>query len=295
MAFLCVDIGGTNTILGAGNGEFETVAKYSTAEFIQNIQEKIDEALEPSHLTQEDIEQVAVAAAGPIDREKMLFYPPNVSDEIGLEKVPLGEKLQGLGEITIINDCTSAVLGEYHYGEHDTENLVYITISSGIGAGAVINGSLVEGWQGNFAEVGHMQLGDSLECGCGGKGHWEAYSSGENLPKMAEEVFDAEYSDARQIFDEYNEGSAKAEKVIGKMKEANIKGVSNISTVYNPEKILLGGAVALNHPEIVVAPLEEEVEKKSVNKTPEIGLCSLGEKSVIHGLRAVCNGKYSEN
>lgn len=295
MAFLCIDIGGTNTIVGAGNGEFETVAKYSTSEFIQNLRNLVKEALEPSHLTEEDIEHVAVAVAGPIDRGQMLFYPPNISEEIGLEKVRLGKELQGLGEITIINDCTSAVLGEYHYGGHDAENLIYITISSGIGAGVILDGNLIEGTNGNFAEVGHMQLGEDLECGCGGKGHWEAYSSGENLPRMAEELFDLQYSDARQIFDEYTEGSLEAEKVIEKMKDANIKGVSNITTLYNPEKVLLGGAVALNHPEIVVDPLEGEVEEKSVNEAPEIGICSLGEKSVIHGLRAVCNGKYSKN
>jgi len=291
MGFLCIDIGGTNTIVGAGNGDFETVAKYSTSEFIKDVSGKVNQALKDTHLDEDDIQETAVAAAGPIDREKMVFYPPNISEEIGMEEIDLGEALEKYGDITIINDCTSAVLGEYHYGNHDSENLIYVTISSGIGAGAILDGRLVQGANGNFAEVGHMQIENSLECGCGGKGHWEAYSSGENLPRMAETLFDQKYDDARQIFDRYEKDDLEASKVLKKMQEVNKRAVANIVTMYNPDKIVFGGAVALNHPEKAVSPLEEEVEELTVNEVPEISLCSLDEEAVIHGLRAVCNGK----
>ncbi len=292
MAFLCVDIGGTNTILGAGNGEFETIAKCRTEEFLKDVPGRVEEALDDTHIEVDDIQKTAVAAAGPIDREEMLFYPPNVSDDRGLGEIDLGEALKDFGEITIINDCTSAVLGEYHYGDHELENIVYVTISSGVGAGAILNGHLVEGADGNFAEVGHMKIEDDLKCSCGGRGHWEAYCSGENMPKMAEQIFGYEYSDAREIFDRYDEGSEEASKVIGKMQKINAVGMANIATMYNPEKIVVGGAVALNHPETVVKPLEDQVEELTVNETPEIGLCTLDDEAVIHGLRAVCNGKH---
>lgn len=294
MAFLCIDIGGTNTILGAGNGDFETVAKYKTSDFIKDVSGKVNQALEDTHLNKKDIEQTAVAAAGPIDREKMVFYPPNISEEIGMGKINLGKALDDFGDIMIINDCTSAVLGEYHYGDHDSENLIYVTISSGIGAGAVLNGNLIQGANGNFAEVGHMQIENSLECGCGGKGHWEAYSSGENLPRMAKTLFDLEYKNAREIFDKSKKEDLEASKVIKKMQEVNKRAVANITTMYNPDKIVFGGAVALNHPEKVIGNLEDEIEDLTVNEVPEISICSLDEKAVIHGLRAVCNGEYKE-
>lgn len=292
MAFLCVDIGGTNTILGAGNGEFETIAKYRTEEFLKDVSGRVEEALKDTHIEVEDIRETAVAAAGPIDREDMLFYPPNISDDRGLEEIDLGEALNDFGDITIINDCASAVLGEYHYGQHDSDNIVYVTISSGIGAGAVLNGRLIEGADGNFAEVGHMKIEGDLKCSCGGRGHWEAYCSGENMPKMAEQLFGLEYSEAREIFDRYDEESEEASKVIDKMQEVNAVGMANIATMYNPEKIVIGGAVALNHPETVVEPLEKQVRELTVNETPDISLCTLDDEAVIHGLRAVCNGKY---
>ncbi|AOV94395.1 hypothetical protein AQV86_00540 [Nanohaloarchaea archaeon SG9] len=292
MVFLCVDIGGTNTLLGIGNGDFQVIEKYGTEKFLKDVDGKVDEALKDTDYSREQLEKVAVAAAGPIDREEKTFRPPNFSRS-GLEKVDLGEAFRDFGKITILNDGTAAVLGEYHYGDHDAENLVYVTISSGIGAGVILEGRVIEAWNGNFGEVGHMKINEEgPECGCGGTAHWEAYSSGENLPEMAEELFSAEYDDALEIFKSYKSYDSTAEKVISKMHEANAIGVTNIANVFNPEKIVFGGAVPLNHTEMILEPLKKEVKEESVNSPPQIELCDLGEKSVIQGLRAVCNGKF---
>jgi len=291
MAFLCVDIGGTNTLLGIGNGDFSLVKKIKTKRFLGDIENEIESAVDETSHETDEIQKVAVAAAGPLDREEGVFYPPNLSAN-GLDEVQLVEPLQEFGETRLVNDCSSAVLGEYFYGDHDTENIVYITISSGIGAGVVLNGNLVEGWEGNFGEVGHIKVGDELTCGCGREGHWEAYCSGNNLPVMAEELFDEEYQDARQIFDNYQEGDSTAEKVIKEMNKINVDAMTDITNIFNPEVIVLGGAVPLNHPEIVIEPLKEKIADKTVNGEPEIKKCDLGHEAVIHGLRAICNGRY---
>lgn len=292
MAFLCVDIGGTNTLLGIGNGDFQVIEKFSTEKFLKDVNGKVDEALESTGYSRDELEEVALAVAGPIDREEKTFRPPNFSDS-GLEEVDLGEAFSDFGEIIIVNDGTAAVVGEYHYGDHGVENLVYVTISSGIGAGVILEGKVIEAWNGNFGEVGHMKINEEgPDCGCGGTAHWEAYSSGDNLPGVAEELFDAEYENALEIFKAYEQGETLAERTIYRMDEANITGVTNIINVYNPEKIIFGGALPLNHEDIILEPLREGVQDEAVNRIPEIGLCDLGEQSVIHGLRAVCNGKF---
>lgn len=291
MAFLCIDIGGTNTLLGIGNGDFSIVEKVRTKKFLNNIHRSVEQTLDQTPHSKEEIEHVAVAAAGPLDREKGVFYPPNFVQEEGLTEVQLREPLQKYGEVKLVNDCTSAVLGEHHYGEHDTENLVYITISSGIGAGVVLNNRLVEAWEGNFAEVGHIKVGDEMTCGCGRKGHWEAYCSGNSLPRMADQLYDAEFEDARDIFDSYLRGDVDAHKTIAKMNEINVDAVSDVANTFNPEVIVLGGAVALNHPETVIEPLKKHVGEETVNGAPKIKKCDLGHEAVIHGLRAICNGK----
>lgn len=292
MAFLCVDIGGTNTLLGLGNGDFQVIKKERSQNFLANVDATLDRILKESNYNRKDIDQVAIAAAGPIDRDKGVFYPPNFFPEIGVEEVELKKPLEGMGEIKIINDCTSAALGEYHYGNHSAENMVYLTISSGIGAGIIVDGCLLEGWNGNLGEVGHIKVGDEVLCGCGGEGHWEAYCSGNNMPTMAQELFDTYFEDAKEIFRAYEEGNQKAAKIIDKMQEFNAVGVANVINTFNPEKIIVGGAVALNHPEKVVKPLEKDAESESINNVPDIEVCCLEEEAVIHGLRAVCNDKF---
>jgi len=292
MAFLCVDIGGTNTLIGIGDSEFQIIDKIETEKFLKNVEKYIDQAISATDYTVNQIQKVAIAAAGPIDREEKTFRPPNFSGQ-GLEEVDLGDIFEDFGEIYIINDGTSAVLGEYHYGDHGVENLVYLTISSGIGAGVILEGNPVQAWNGNFAEVGHMKISQKqVECGCGKIGHWEAYSSGENLPNMAKELFDLDFADAKEVFEASEKGDPEAEKVMGRMHEANVTGVSNIVNMFNPEKIVLGGAIPLNHPELILEPLKNNVPAETINKAPEISICDLGERSVLHGLRAVCNEEF---
>lgn len=285
MTFLCIDIGGTNTLIGVGDEEFDIIEEVDSQEFLDDIGASIEKVASDRI---DDIEQVAIAAAGPIDREEGFFYPPN----IGVNQVQIKKPLKAFGSVEIVNDCSAAVIGEYHYGDHDVENLVYITISSGIGSGAILNGDLVEGKEGNFGEVGHMTIGNlGLECGCGEKDHWEAYSSGNNLPRLAEELTGEKFEDAVELFESYSEGGEAAEKTIGKMQEINALAVSNITDLYDPGKIVFGGAVALNHPETVVNPIEEMIEGRTVNTPPEIDVCDLGNEAVLHGLRAACNGE----
>lgn len=284
MAFLCIDIGGTNTLFGVGNGGFEKVEQVKTVEFLNNIQRTVESVLEDAGHS--EVEEVAVAAAGPVDREKGLFYPPNIDREF----VQIKEPLQEFAEVNIVNDCAAAVLGEYHYGE-SAENLLYITVSSGIGAAFVSEGELVEGSNGNFGEVGHMKIGDDLNCGCGGTGHWEAYCSGENIPKMASKLYDLDIDHARDLF-ELN--SEKAESAMQEFKKRTCVGIANLINLYNPDKIIFGGAVALNHFDTILDSIEEGIDAEIVNEMPEITLCGLGEIAVLHGLRVKCNGKVEK-
>lgn len=288
MAFLCIDIGGTNTLIGLGNGDFEEKKRVKSINFLSNIEACIKEVIENAGYQREDINQVAVAAAGPMDREKGVFHPPNLSEDSELDEVQLREPIEKFGELQIINDCTAAVKGEHSYGA-SAENMVYITISSGIGLGAIFNGEVVEGADGNFGEIGHMKVNGDLECGCGRKGHWEAYSSGNRLPVMAEKLYDLEYRDAIDLFQDYNSGNSEAAKVIEKMQEVNSEAFANIISLYNPEKIVFGGPVALNHTEIVIDEIKDEIKRKAVNGMPEIVPAELGDQSVLHGLRAYCN------
>lgn len=288
MAFLCVDVGGTNTRIGVGNGEFDVIEKLRSKEFLEDISGAIEGALEKADYEPGEIENVAIAVAGPLDREKGVFYPPNID----MEEVQVMEPLEAFWDkIMIINDCTAAALGEYHYGGHDVEDMVYVTISSGIGSGAIIDRDVIDGWNGNAGEVGHIQITDR-DLGKDNDNTWESMCSGNHLPILAENLTDREFDDAIQLFEAYENGDSDAERTIEEMKEMNARGFGTIINMFNPEKIVVGGSVALNQAETVVEPLEDDVEEKVVNPVPDIELCSLGDEVVIHGLRAACNNNY---
>lgn len=275
MVFLCVDIGATNTVLGVGEEDFRKVEKVDTGDFLEDIVSCVETLLS---MGREDVDEVAVAAAGPVDMDEGLFCPPNID----MEKVQIREPLEKFAEVDILNDCAAAVFGEYHCGE-TAEDLLYITISSGIGAAFITNGKLVEGWNGNFGEVGHMTVGEERECGCGGRGHWEAYCSGENLVEMAEELHDFEVDYPREVFEE------GGEKVLEEFRERNATALADLINLCNPEKIVFGGAVALNHFREVEKSVEMIHDEEIVNERPEVSRCGLGEHSVLHGLRSHCN------
>lgn len=273
-------------MIGVGNGDFEIVKEVKSQEFLEDMGACLEKTLSNGKIN--DIDRVAVAAAGPLDRDRGVFYPPNID----LEEVQIKRPLEAFGDVRIVNDCTAAVLGEYYYGDHSVDNLLYVTISSGIGAGLIVDGNLVEGWNGNFGEVGHMQVGeDSRDCGCGGEDHWEAYCSGNSLPRTAEKTTGEDFRDARQVFEKAGNGDKAAEKTLERMNEINAKAFANLVNLYNPEKIVLGGAVALNHPEEVIEPILPGIKEQIANEAPEVEKCTLEEEAVLHGLRAACNGK----
>ncbi len=290
MAFICIDIGGTNTLVGVGNDTFSIREKVDSARFLEDIRGELEAILAGTGHDLVEMETIAIAAAGPIDRDTGVFYPPNLD----MDRVALREAFSDLdADVRIMNDCNSAALGEYVYGTDDVEDMVYLTISTGIGAGIIVDGSLIDGADGNFGEIGHIVVGSHGQpCGCGGQDHWEAYCSGANLPSMAETLFGHVFSDARELFDAYYDGDERAQDVIEAMNMYNARGIATLVNVFDPDLIALGGGVALNHVDVVTDGLADTVREESVNGVPRIELCSLEEEAVIHGLRAVCNGEY---
>jgi glucokinase len=127
-----------------------------------------------------------IGSMGPLDLAAgTVEQPPNLP----VERVPLRGPVAELvgGEVYLHNDTTAGVIGERYYGQRVPDDIVYLTISSGIGAGVAVDGRVLRGWDGNAGEVGHFVVDPDgrLTCGCGRPGHWEAYCAGENVPRFA--------------------------------------------------------------------------------------------------------------
>ncbi|MEF8873565.1 MAG: ROK family protein [Candidatus Thermoplasmatota archaeon] len=283
MAYLCLDLGATKTLVGILEKEFKSIERMETKSFLEAREKKIREWSRRG-----DIDEVAIATAGPLGEEKKVIVPPNLPQN----RIPIGKEFQThFDKVEMINDCHAGALGEYVYGSSGVEDLIYLTISTGIGAGVIADGELIQGWNGNFAEVGHMKIAEHGECGCGALGHWEALCSGKNLPGLAESMTGESIDDTEQLFQEYRQGNENLEPLIEKVQEYNAIAISNLINLYNPESILIGGSVGLNQFDLIIEEENEIIERNAINEVPGIRKASLGDEAVLAGLKAICRGE----
>lgn len=277
MSSLCIDIGATNVLIGILNNNFEKIIEKNTDFFLNNIEKELNELK-----NKVDKKRAFVAATGPIDREKGFIYPPNLpADKIKILK-PLENYFD---QVVLVNDCNAAALGEYTYGKSSAENILYLTFSTGIGAGVIADGSLIRGSTDNFAEVGHMKIAEEGKCGCGGIGHWEALCSGKNIPKLAEKEIGMSFENSKAFFEEYRKGNEKLKVVLEKLVGYNATAISNLINLYDPGHISVGGSMGLNQFDILVD--KNRIKEKVIYRVPTIEKSSLGKEVVLHGLKSL--------
>ncbi|WP_458207020.1 ROK family protein [Haladaptatus sp. NG-SE-30] len=245
-----------------------------------------------------EVVAAGIGSIGPLDlAEGAVENPANLPDTI--DRIPLTGPIGNLiasDRVFLHNDTNAGVIGQRFYSERNPDDMVYITISSGIGAGVTVDGSVLSGWDGNAGEVGHMVVDPQgrLTCGCGHDGHWEAYCSGNNIPKyarmLAEEdgqvqtalpLEDPDFS-AKDVFDHAGIDSF-ADHVIEQVVHWNTVGVTNVVQAYAPIVVYFGGAVALNNEELVVDPVRERISNQLLNNVPDVQVTTLGDEVVLKG------------
>ncbi len=271
---------------------------------------------------------VGVGSIGPLDLAAgTVERPANLP---GVERIPLRgpvAELVGGGDVFVHNDSTAGAIGERYYSERTPDDMVYLTISSGIGAGVAVDGRVLRGWDGNAGEVGHyvVEPDGDLVCGCGQSGHWEAYCSGDNIPRHArllaadhpesaaasplpldppfavadgaavtgsDDAFDptdpdaVPSFDAAAVFEAAAAGDDFADRVLERTARYNAVGVTDVVHSFAPLVVYVGGAVALRNPERVVDPIRERIQDSVITNVPDVRESSLGEDAVLRGALA---------
>lgn len=212
---------------------------------------------------------LAVAAAGPTNPETGVFDPVNIPD---MRNFPLRQALEAEFNlpVRIGNDANLAALGEWKFGAgQGYHDLIYLTISTGIGGGVIANNQLLVGAHGLAAELGHILLQeDGPLCGCGRRGCLEAFSSGTGIaayvrqqlaqgcpsklpadpPPTARDVARAACSGD----DLGREALARAGKYLG-------LAITNFIATFNPQVIILGGSVTQSG-DLLFAPMQAAIE-----------------------------------
>lgn len=225
---------------------------------------------------------IGISSLGPLDYARGgPMNPPNMPFSF----IPLTKPLQKKFSIPVFlyNDCNAAVLGEQHFGAgKKKKNIVYITISTGIGAGAIVNDLLLLGKSGNAGEIGHMIVDTTyhLPCTCGkGIGHWEGYASGRNMPRFfkawcAQEgvTFSETLDTAKDIFDRARKKDPTVLRFLAVLGKINARAVSDVIVAYDPDVIAIGGSVMLHNSDLLLPALKKNVDqylqKPKITMTP---------------------------
>ncbi len=265
---IAMDLGGTKiaAALVSPSGQVlhreraPTVASEGPGPVIERLFVVIDSILKRADLKAADIGGICVAAAGPIDMDKgIVSTSPNLP---GWDSVPLRNIIKDKYAVDsfLINDAKAAVLGEHQFGAgKGTNNLLCVTLGTGIGVGIIINGQLYLGKSGAAGEAGHMTIDvNGPRCACGNAGCWELFASGTAMEKeAARRLASGEISSlsrlvrsvsgaiaAEQIAEVAGKGDALALSVIAW--SANYVGVGlvNLVNIFNPEMIVIGGGLS---------------------------------------------------
>lgn len=286
MNLLGLDIGGTKTAvcLADEKGKISHSQRFPSAadsqdEYFNRLRSACDETLAACRLARDDVAAIGISAPGPLDVKRgVLIAPPNNS---GWRDVPFVANVQAWfrAPVRLQHDGKASALAEWQFGAyHGSANLIYLTFSTGMGAGIIMNGQLLQGSSDSCGEVGHHILDPNGPlCGCGMRGCWEAYVGGRNLAetvqarikrdKIATTILDkaggqVEKITAREIELAARDGDAFAVAVWDQFTDRVAQGIGNLIMIFNPDVIILG-TMAVHAGDFVMRPILDKLPRYS--------------------------------
>ncbi len=291
--YVGIDLGGTFIKGGIvdENGKIviedkvPTECKKGEEKVVENISRLALDLLEKSGVDGASVVGLGMGVPGMIDCKEGIVI---LSENLYMENFPIAKKVAaqtGL-QVVIANDANVATLGEVKFGAAKAyEDVIMLTLGTGVGGGIVVGGKLVEGNKSVGAELGHMVVKAGGEvCSCGRKGCLEAYSSATAIIRETKKAMTA-HKDSKMweigsldkvtgktAFD-YKDTDVYAKEVVDDYVEMLACGITNLGNIFRPHAVLLGGGVCAQG-EDLVNPVQAIVDK-------EVFAGSLGPKVPI--------------
>lgn len=302
MAFyLGIDIGGTKTSVGifdeniicVAEKTFPTDCKSGAERLVERIADFYEIMLCENKIVASQILAVGVGCPGPLELSAGRIIRVAT---MGFEDVPIAEMISSALDKTVCleNDANCAALAEAVLGAGKGMNPVaYVTVSTGIGCGIVIDGKIIDGFSDCAGELGHITVErNGISCPCGKKGCLEMYSSGTAMSRIATEKF-GQPINSKELFDLARKGNFKALEIVRNSIDYLGLGLSALSAVLNPQVIVLGGSVTKDYDFFadMLSKSFAEYTQSEINKKTKIVVSNFNGSQVLYG--AVLNAKYS--
>lgn len=297
-----IDVGGTTVKCGLFTAEGEVLDKWEiptdTADngcrILKDIADTILAKCEEKAIDKTAVSGIGIAVPGPVLKNGDVPFAVNL--HWGYTKVgQIMEDYTGIPAVTG-NDANVAALGEmWRGGGRGTDDMVMITLGTGVGGGVIINGKMVSGVHGAGGEIGHMCIdpADPETCNCGNNGCLEQKTSATGIVRLAREALAqakedtllvAETVTSKDVFDAYAKGDVVAARIVEKMADYLGRAMAAIAATIDPEKFVIGGGVSK-----AGQPLIDVIEKAYASycfpacKETEIVLAELGNDAGIFG------------
>jgi glucokinase len=272
MNTIAIDIGGTHIRVAAFAPDSTTPFAHERTRSRGNepgVYERLVKTIES--VWQKDVCAIGIASPGPLDPHAgAILATPNIPE---WQNFPLAPNLASHFGVPVYldNDANLAGLAEWQYGAgQGHHNLVYLTISTGIGGGVISHDRLLQGYHGMAAELGHMIIdADGPLCGCGQRGHIESFSSGTAIARYVKEQIQAGQPSALQTHPELSaravaEAAQKGDALaISAFERAGYYlgiAVANYLAIFDPSILVFGGGVS-QVGDLLFKPFRESLHK----------------------------------
>lgn len=295
-----IDIGGTKIAVALQNLEkkiiaseiFPTLVDISPFEMLENIATQIERMLAE---TETGISAIGIGCPGPIDIEKGLaLTPTNLKSWTDFPIVRLFEKKFGV-PVAFDNDANVAAIGEFYEGAgKDFEDILYVTISTGIGGAIICGGKIHHGMRASAGEIGHAIVQpDGVLCRCGTRGCLETIGSGLSIARRAKERLNGvslngtsgDEVTAKTVIEAVKKGDETVLSIWDETVKFLAIGIGNAITTVAPEAVIIGGGISMAG-DVLFEPLRKYIGQ-NVKMLPienvKILPASLGGESGIFG------------
>ena len=301
-----IDIGGTTVKMGLFDEKGDMLEKWEIVtrketngeNILPDIVKSIKEKNSEKSIETDDILGIGMGVPGPITEDGRVLKCANlgwgifsVADEMS--------KLTGVKKVKVGNDANVAALGEqWRGGGRGFDNIVMVTLGTGVGGGIIMNGKILTGENGAAGEIGHITVNpkETLTCGCGCKGCLEQYSSATGVIRLAKERLEAsdkpselrKFADdqigGKEVFDAYKAGDELAAEAVDEFAAYLGMGLGNVASVVDTQAFVIGGGLSKNGP-IVIELIKKQYEKNVMFalKNTEFRLAELGNDAGMYG------------
>lgn len=296
------DIGGTKCAALIGEETENDIKIFDRREFktegtpnevIDKLISVLQSELHDSGKTEKDVSAIGISCGGPLNGKKgVIMSPPNLPGWDNVYITEIIKKRLGV-KAYLCNDADACAVAEWKYGAgKGTENMIFLTFGTGLGAGLILNGKLYTGANNFAGEAGHIRLDRQGPCGYGKIGSFEGFCSGGGIAKLAKNrvreilqrgekvdfcksINDIESITAKSLFIAAENGSKLAKDIYAEVGDYFGLGLSYLIDILNPERIIVGGVYMRAHKYIDKA-MKAKIKKR-------VFVCSCRRKNTPRG------------